>query len=210
MKGREPSMSSNPTRCSIALALPRAPAVALDVHDTAPVLPFPFPVAVKALAGISHKSDLGGVALGIADHRGMIACRSPQCGRACRLAPRAGAADDCRASAKCSSATGSIPQVGPLVMVAAGGIFAEIYRDRSLRLAPVDLDTAGEMIAEVRAFTTLSGYRGRPAGDIAALAAAIVALSQLVEDPAVVEAEVNPLMVCAQGAVAVDALVRMR
>ena len=60
--------------------------------------------------------------------------------------------------------------VGPLVMVAAGGLYAEIFRDRSLRLAPVDLDEAHAMIAEVRALQTLAGYRGKPAGDLAALA----------------------------------------
>ncbi len=64
-------------------------------------------------------------------------------------------------------------------MVAAGGIFTEIYRDRSLRLAPVDLATAEEMIAEVRGLTRLAGYRGLPMGDLAALAQAIVALSRL-------------------------------
>ena len=68
---------------------------------------------------------------------------------------------------------------GPLVMVAAGGVFTEIYRDRSLRLAPVDLATAHEMIAQVRGLLPLAGYRGMPAGDLAALAQAIVALSGL-------------------------------
>ena len=71
------------------------------------------------------------------------------------------------------------PDVGPLVMVAVGGIFTEIYRDRSLRLAPVDLATAREMIAEVRGLAALAGFRGRPKGDLDALAQAIVALSQL-------------------------------
>jgi len=101
--------------------------------------------------------------------------------------------------------------VGPIVMVAAGGLFTEIYRDRSLRLAPVDLDTAREMIAEVRGFTLLSGYRGKPAGDLDALARAIVALSRLTRDGTVIEAEINPLIVlpAGQGVVAVDALVRV-
>src|SRR6202030_1955008 len=87
--------------------------------------------------------------------------------------------------------------VGPLVLVAAGGVFTEIYRDRSLRLAPVDLATAHEMIAQVRGLSPLAGYRGLPAGDLAALAHAIVALSRLavLETPAVLEAEVNPLIV---------------
>jgi succinyl-CoA synthetase beta subunit len=102
------------------------------------------------------------------------------------------------------------PDVGPLVLVAAGGIYTEIYRDRSLRLAPVDADTALEMIAEVRGLKLLTGYRGKPAGDIAALAQAIAALSRLAAEPDVVEAEVNPLIVRLQGVVAVDAVVRMR
>jgi succinyl-CoA synthetase beta subunit len=96
-------------------------------------------------------------------------------------------------------------------MVAAGGVFTEIYRDRSLRLAPVDLDTAREMIAEVRGFKVLAGYRGKPAGDLDALALAIVALSLLASDETVAEAEINPLIVrlAGQGVVAVDALVRL-
>jgi hypothetical protein len=62
-------------------------------------------------------------------------------------------------------------------MLASGGVLTEIYRDRALRLAPVDLETAHQMIAEVKSMEMLSGYRGRPAGDLDALAAAIVALS---------------------------------
>jgi succinyl-CoA synthetase beta subunit len=97
-------------------------------------------------------------------------------------------------------------------MVAAGGIYTEIYRDRSLRLAPVDASTAAEMIAEVQGLKSLAGYRGKPAGDLAALARAIAALSQLAADPAVAEAEINPLIVRPQGegVVAVDAVVQMR
>jgi succinyl-CoA synthetase beta subunit len=100
--------------------------------------------------------------------------------------------------------------VGPLVMVAAGGVFTEIYRDRSLRLAPVDLDTARDMIAEVRGLKVLAGYRGKPAGDLDALARAVVALSQLALDETVAEAEINPLIVrpAGQGVVAVDALAK--
>jgi acyl-CoA synthetase (NDP forming) len=105
------------------------------------------------------------------------------------------------------------PQVGPLVMVAAGGVLAEIHRDRSLRLAPVDLAEARRMVAEVKAFAALAGYRGAPRGDLEALAAAIVAMSGLAtrDGPAVLEAEVNPMIVMPEGGgvVAVDALVRI-
>ena len=101
-------------------------------------------------------------------------------------------------------------EAGPLIMVAAGGVYTEIYRDRSLRLAPVDLAAAHDMIGEVKAFATLKGFRGRPAGDLDALAKAIVALSQLAlqNDPVIAEAEVNPLIVRPDGVVAVDALIR--
>jgi acetate---CoA ligase (ADP-forming) len=102
--------------------------------------------------------------------------------------------------------------VGPLIMLAAGGVLAEIYRDRSLRLAPVDLATAQEMIGEVRGLAALAGYRNRPAGDLDALARTVVALSQLASmDEPVAEAEINPLMVRpkGEGVIAVDALVRL-
>jgi acetate---CoA ligase (ADP-forming) len=104
------------------------------------------------------------------------------------------------------------PDVGPLVMAAAGGIYTEIYRDRSLRLAPVDVAAAAEMIAEVQGLKALAGYRGKPAGDLAALAQAIASLSQLAADPSVAEAEINPVIVRPHGAgvVAVDAVVRLR
>src|SRR5262245_7505956 len=103
------------------------------------------------------------------------------------------------------------PDVGPLIMVAMGGIFTEIYRDRSLRLAPVDLTIAREMTDEVRGLATLKGFRGKPAGDLNALAQAIVAMSRLADDPTVLDAEINPLIVGAagHGVVAVDAVVRL-
>ena len=69
--------------------------------------------------------------------------------------------------------------------------------------------TAREMIAEVRGLKALSGYRGKPAGDLDALAQAVVALSQLAADADVIEAEVNPLIVRAEGVIAVDAVVRL-
>jgi succinyl-CoA synthetase beta subunit len=104
-------------------------------------------------------------------------------------------------------------EVGPIVLLAAGGIHTELHRGRSLRLAPVDLAEAQRMIGELRAMRMFAGYRGAPLGDFAALARAIVALSQLAmsDDPAVAEAEINPLMLMpqGQGAVAVDVLVKL-
>ena len=96
-------------------------------------------------------------------------------------------------------------------MVAMGGVMTEIERDRSLRLAPVDVATAREMIGQLRGLPLIAGYRGRPAGDLVALADAIAALSRLADDPTVAEAEINPLIVrpAGDGVVAVDALVKL-
>ncbi len=84
-------------------------------------------------------------------------------------------------------------EAGLVVMLAAGGILAEIHQDRSLRLGPVDRREAVAMIDEVKALRALAGYRGREQGDLDALADAIVALSAC--GPEIVEAEINPLVV---------------
>jgi acyl-CoA synthetase (NDP forming) len=197
------------------LGIARAPALAFDAAIMhAPDLPFPYPVAVKALsAAIAHKTDVGGVALGIQDGVALI-----EAVRRIRqdVAERAGTRLDRVLVQPMISGIGEVlvgyrvdPDVGPLVMVAAGGVMTEIYADRSLRLAPVDLGVAQEMIADVKGLRVLAGYRGKPAGDLDALAHAIVALSRLAHDHAIAEAEINPLIVKHDGVVAVDALVKL-
>jgi acetate---CoA ligase (ADP-forming) len=191
------------------LGVPRAPSVALDMNAPPPVLPFAYPVAAKVLsAEISHKSDVGGVTLGIADAAALAAAmaamrvRLPHARRVL-VQPMIPGVGEVLVGYRVD------PDAGPLVLLAAGGVFTEIYRDRSLRPAPVDVATAREMIAEVHALKALAGYRGKPAGDLDALAQAVAALSQLASDPSVIEAEVNPLIVCTDGVVAVDAVVRL-
>jgi len=188
-----------------------APSIALSA-DTAqvPTLPFPYPVAVKALsAEIAHKSDVGGVVLNVHDDAALLAAikQIAQSTKAPRVIvqPMTAGLGEVLIGYRVDR------DVGPLVMIAAGGVLAEIYRDRSLRLAPVDLATAHEMIGEVAALKALAGYRGRPAGDLDALAKALVGLSRLAGSSDVLEAEVNPLIVKRKGdgVVAVDALVRM-
>jgi acyl-CoA synthetase (NDP forming) len=196
------------------LGIPRLPAVALDATIArAPALPFPYPVAVKVLsATIPHKTEAGGVALNIQDADALVAAIGAM---QATVKERTGITPAHVLVAPMVSGIGEAligyrldREAGPLVMVAAGGVFTEIYRDRALRLAPVDLPTAHAMIAEVKAFATLRGFRGKPAGDLDALARAIVALSRLAETGDVAEAEINPLIVRTDGVVAVDALVR--
>jgi acyl-CoA synthetase (NDP forming) len=101
------------------------------------------------------------------------------------------------------------PQVGPVVMLGAGGVLAEVYRDFALRLAPVTEEEAAGMIEEVKGLAVIRGYRSLPRGDVAALARAVAAFSALAHlGGRVAEAEVNPLIVKreGEGVVAVDGL----
>ena len=106
------------------------------------------------------------------------------------------------------------PEVGPTVLLGLGGVMAELKRSFSVRLAPVSLETANEMLEEIAELAILRGYRNLPRGDCAALARAVRALSLLacVAGPKVSEAEINPLIVRAEGSgvVAVDGLVVMQ
>jgi acyl-CoA synthetase (NDP forming) len=196
-----------------SLGVPHAPSVALDAGvAAAPQLPFSYPVAVKALsAKIAHKSDVGGVMLNVKDGAALLAAvaaiRKNTGAVRVLVQPMTAGLGEVLIGYRVDG------DVGPTVLLAAGGVLAEIHRDRALRLAPIDMDDAREMIAEVKALKALAGYRGKPRGDLDALAKALVALSQLAvkDGPAVAEAEINPLMVRGEGdgVVAVDALVRM-
>jgi acetate---CoA ligase (ADP-forming) len=200
------------------LGIARAPSVALEAGIArAPTLPFAYPVAVKVLcAEIAHKTDVGGVALGVTDGDALLAAIRKV---AATVAERSPGTRVARVLVQpMVSGLGEVllgyrvdRDVGALITVAAGGVLTEIARDRSLRLAPIDLATAHEMIAEVRALIALAGYRGRPAGDLDALAHAMVALSRLADDAGIAEAEINPLIVreAGEGVVAVDALVKL-
>jgi acyl-CoA synthetase (NDP forming) len=201
------------------LGIARAPTVILDTDIThAPALPFPYPVAVKVLsAEIAHKSDIGGVALKIDDGDALLRAIKAMKEAVAERSP--GTRVDRVLVQPMKDGIGEVllgyridRDAGPLVMLAAGGVHTEIYRDRALRLAPVDLAEARAMIGEVRAMRMLQGFRGKPAGDLDALAQAIVALSQLATMSDVTEAEINPLIVRphGEGVIAVDALVRIR
>ena len=198
------------------LGVSRAPVHVLSDGDTAG-LPFGFPVAAKALSSvIPHKSDVGGVLLGINGPEALAAAVATIRTSVARSRPDVG-----DVPVLVQPMIDGVAEVlvgyridrdaGPIVVVAAGGELAEVHADRSVRMAPVDLATAFDMIGEVQALQVLSGFRGRPPGDIAALAAAIVSMSRLAGLHEVTEAEINPLMVLPEGhgVVAVDALVRV-
>ncbi|MDB5804672.1 MAG: 6-carboxyhexanoate--CoA ligase [Betaproteobacteria bacterium] len=200
-----------------ALDVPRAPFVLASLDGKVPALPFDYPVAVKVCsAQISHKTEVGGVVLGVGGPEELRAALAQLRANLAARAPGVAADQALIQPMRAGLAEALIgyrvdPQAGPIIMLAAGGIWAEVARDRSIRLGPVDVQGAREMVGEVRAFAALTGLRGKPRGDLEALARAVSALSQLALKPAlgVREAEVNPLMIMAegQGVLAVDALV---
>jgi acyl-CoA synthetase (NDP forming) len=164
-----------------------------------------FPVALKILSpDLAHKTEVGGVALGIPD---AAALRREAAAMLARVRARAPAAritgflvqPMARGLAEAILGFRRDPEVGPLVLLGAGGVMAELWRDTTLRLAPVTEAEAREMIAEVRGLRPLAGWRGMPRGDLEALARAVVAVSRLAALPEVAEAEVNPLIVGREG-----------
>jgi acyl-CoA synthetase (NDP forming) len=199
------------------IGVPRADAVVIKGTEVAE-LPFGYPVVAKVLsAQIPHKTDVGGVVLNILDADGlresMRLIRARVAGHHPHLpSPPILVEPMLSGLAEVLIGYRVDSQVGPIVLVAVGGELAEMYAGRSIRLAPVDLATAREMISEVRLLGVLKGYRRRPAADIDALARAIVSLSNLASHHEVRELEINPLLVGGreQGVTAVDALVRIR
>jgi acetate---CoA ligase (ADP-forming) len=200
-----------------AIGVPHAPVVTAKLAEAPPALPFAYPVVAKVCSPeIPHKTEVGGVVLNIRGEaelaeafgtlRRNLAERAPgvACDEALMQPMRAGLAE-------ALIGYRVDPEAGPIVMLAAGGIWAEVARDRSIRLAPVTVETAREMVGEVRAFHSVSGLRGKQRGDLEALARAVSALSQLATRPEqrIAEAEVNPLMILpeGQGVLAVDALI---
>lgn len=201
------------------LGVPVVSSLVIDPSAPPPALPFAFPVAAKVLSrDITHKSDAGAVALEIAspaelgeNARALVAvARQRHPGARVEgvlVEPME------RGIAEVLVGYRLDAQAGPVVTLGMGGTLAEIYRDYTVRVAPVSATEAAAMIAEVRGLAVLQGYRGKPPGDIKALEDAIAALSTLatLSEPVVLEAEINPLIVKpeGQGAVAVDGVVRL-
>jgi acyl-CoA synthetase (NDP forming) len=169
-----------------------------------------YPVVLKtAVAGIAHKSDVGGVWL---DLRDATAVGVAYDDLALRLGPEV--LVQAMVGKGVEAALGAVndPDFGPYAMVAAGGILIELIEDRAVSLAPLSRAKAGELVDRLRLRRLLAGLRGAPPADAAALADALWRLSHLAFDlrAYLAEVDVNPVLVRPEGAVAVDALVVRR
>jgi hypothetical protein len=174
-----------------------------------------FPVALKIRSpDLVHKSDVGGVALGLEDAEAVATAWTKMMRSVADAAPTA------RISGALVSpmVTGGVetvlgihrdPIFGPMVMFGIGGIFVEVYRDVAFRLAPIDKDAAVAMILSVKGKALLTGGRGRTPVDIDAIADTLVALSDfsLRYADALESVDINPYIALPEGGYAVDAVI---
>jgi acyl-CoA synthetase (NDP forming) len=101
-------------------------------------------------------------------------------------------------------------QFGPVIACGAGGVQVELLRDISVRLAPLSVQDAGEMIRELKTYPLLSGFRGSTPGDVAALENGLLRISAMVEDiPQIAELDCNPFVVSPSGAAILDARIKV-
>jgi acyl-CoA synthetase (NDP forming) len=166
-----------------------------------------YPVALKAV-GLLHKSDAGGVALGIADADALRAEFGRMRESVSKDPLSVEGMVDARDGVEILLGCHRDPRFGPLLTVGIGGVFTELLEDVSLAFAPVDADGARAMLGRLRGAALLHGLRGRPGIDLEAVAAAAAALSQLAAaHPEIDQIEVNPLLATPTGATALDARV---
>lgn len=199
------------------LALPRGALATSATAAAAAAARIGFPVALKIVSpDVVHKSDAGGVRVGLADARAVRDAYRTIMASVRRHHPRAtlqGVLVQEMVAGGIETIVGiaNRPPFGPVVAFGLGGVFVEALRDVTFRLAPVDETGAAEMLDEIRGAAVLRGFRGQPAADRRALARVISALSRLaVERAGDIEAlDVNPLSVRGDRLVALDARVTL-
>ncbi|MBT5050312.1 MAG: acetate--CoA ligase family protein [Rhodospirillaceae bacterium] len=172
-----------------------------------------FPTALKIVSPeASHKTEVGGVSLNIADEQGAIAAAEAMEARL--KAHDSSARVDGFLAQEMVSGTEMLigarddALYGPLIILGAGGVMVELMRDVAVRLLPVNEDDVRDMLASLKSAALLDGYRGAPAADKEALIAAVVALGNFYLDHRhlLADVEINPLMVRpgGEGVCAVD------
>lgn len=191
-------------RAGVASDLAGALALASDIG---------YPVVLKiASPDILHKSDIGGIALGLTGPGEVRSAYERMMAGVRRRMPEAriwgvSVQEQLPPGHEVIIGVHRDPTFGPLVMFGLGGIYVEVLHDVTFRLAPVTLEEAREMIGEIRAAGILRGARGAPPADVDAIADVIVRVAALAHDfDSITELDINPLIVGdrGQGAVAAD------
>jgi len=171
-----------------------------------------YPVALKAASGdLVHKTDVGGVRIGLSSADEV---RNAFDAMATALGPEmGGAVVQPMAALGVEAIVGIVqdPSFGPLVMFGLGGVTTDLLGDRGFRLVPVTDHDAAELVLSVRAAPLLLGYRGTSRADLKAIENIILRVGRLADDrPEVAEMDLNPVVVSASGAVAVDVKIRVQ
>jgi len=173
-----------------------------------------YPVVLKiASPDILHKTDVGGVKIGLSNQEEVRDAYELMVYRAQRYLPEA-RIWGCLVQEMVPSGGIEVlvgmnrdPQFGPLVTFGLGGIYVETLKDVTFRVAPFSRQEAHEMLSEIRAHALLDGVRGQPEADKEAIVAILLRIGQLVQDfPQILELDINPLIVYtrSQGAIAID------
>lgn len=165
-----------------------------------------FPVALKILSpAASHKTEVGGVALDLANGDQVRAAADAMQSRLLRLQPGAEVEgfllQEMVRGVELILGVREDPQFGPFMVVGIGGVMVELLNDVALRLLPINEAMAYEMIESLRSKALLYGFRGQPPRDVDAAVRAMVGLSRLFLDhrDSLADLEINPLMVLAEG-----------
>jgi acyl-CoA synthetase (NDP forming) len=168
------------------------------------------PVAMKISSpDISHKSDVGGVELNIAasDAKATYEKIISRIKKAVPDARIEGILVQQMAPPGHEIIVGlkKDAQFGHALMFGLGGIFVEVYKDVSFRVAPITIKEALDMISEIKGYPILKGIRGRKPADIDAIARVLVMVSEMAQKENIIELDINPLIAGENGAIAVDA-----
>ena len=171
-----------------------------------------YPVVMKVVSTeIAHKSDVGGVAVGLADAEAVRAEYAAMLDRVTTAAPGAsveGVAvqEMARAGTEVIVGATTDPQFGLVMMFGLGGVFVEVLKDVAFRLVPLDERDARQLVRDIKGLPILQGVRGQPPADLAALERLILQVSAfLTEHPDIAELDLNPVFAYEDGVIAVDA-----
>ncbi len=175
---------------------------------------FGFPVVLKIVSpDIVHKSDAGGVKLGLRTSKQVGKAYDDILSAVKQKHPQAviqgvSVQKMARPGVEVIIGMTKDAQFGPVLMFGLGGILVEILKDVSFRIVPLTKRDAGEMIREIKGYPLLEGYRGQEPVDVSKLEELLLKVSDFVEqNPEVKEIDLNPVFAYSDGAVAVDARV---
>lgn len=199
-----------------AYGIPTTPTLAAETADAACAAAdqLGYPVVLKILSlEITHKSDVGGVALNLPDAAAVRAAFATITSRAAATLPQARIDGvtvqpmaTVRDTVELIAGIRKDPAFGTVILVGMGGVTAELFGDRAIGFPPLNERLARWMLESLKIWPLLNGYRGRPPVDVGKLIESLIRLSYLAADyPEIAELDINPLLAGPQGVVALDA-----